>query len=64
MKKFVDSNEMERRRDKDVHASLRMVGEGAPDYGATDPQRTERYLAARLSDLEGFDEDQLPAAYQ
>ncbi|MFS0576059.1 hypothetical protein AB1K83_10505 [Sporosarcina sp. 179-K 3D1 HS] len=54
-RQFIDSTEMELRKDEDYIASLGMVGEGAPDHGAFKPKRAEP---------EGFDEEDLPAAYQ
>lgn len=54
-RQFIDPTEMELRRDEDFIASLGMVGEGAPDYETARPKRSEP---------EGFDEEDLPAAYQ
>ena len=55
----VDPTEMERRRDLDYIASLEMVGEGAPDYEVGDNR-----FAKRRNEEAGYDERELPPAYQ
>lgn len=51
----MDPSEMELRKNEDYIASLGMIGEGAPDYEAVEPKRIEP---------EGFNEKELPSAYQ
>ncbi|QTD39890.1 hypothetical protein [Sporosarcina sp. Te-1] len=55
----VDPAEMERRRDLDYIASLDMIGEGAPVHYPSDEASVDRRKEAV-----GFDESELPPAYQ
>lgn len=57
----VDPAEMELRRNLDVIASLRMIGEGAPVFDYEEPEAFEGKDSNRL---EGYHEDELPSAYQ
>lgn len=57
--KPVDPTEMERRRDLDYIASLDMIGEGAPVHYASDESGNKRRTEAA-----GYDESELPPAYQ
>ncbi|MHA6259152.1 hypothetical protein ACXYMX_04455 [Sporosarcina sp. CAU 1771] len=52
----IESEEMQRRQDKDYIASLRMVGEGAPDYFSVEDDWDE--------EVQAKEDKKLPRTYQ
>lgn len=57
-RQFIDSDEMQRRRDPDFMASLNMLDEGAPVHYQSDAQKRKG------REWSGFDEKELPQTYQ
>lgn len=61
----VESSEMELRQNRDFIASLTMIGEGGPVYDhLEDDDHEDEFEMKHKPTNDGYDEDELPSAYQ